>query len=438
MKISEATLGNLGDVVASGTKNVKNAVKAGDTTFGPAGGALGAFLDPNRIASGITTKDQMAQNNFVEEFVSKAMQALQTGIKGKYIDPNLGMSSDPLTPSAAADPTTTQQPQQPQQAAPQQQAAPKQAAPQAQTTQEPLTFGREKYTKGPKGWVDSKGKPADPNVSKILDQASAKAGAAPEPSKPVTKPAAPAQAAAPAAAPAQAAAPNPKIIVPDTYRKKETPGPAATQPAATKPAKPQAGRSTVPQGGGKVPGYQSMSPGAQRKRAVRAAAKTPAAPAAAAPKRQSFSAKIAPQLQNQVLRRQAAKGNQPVRESNYQKLNAIFESYYKLLEAEETDQGVLSIPDYIGKQFLPDFLKGIPYSKASQQFLVLLKAMEKNPKPTKELTTMAKLAWSLVPKTAEKTPVKKAAAPQSGLSANQQQSGPERQGTDWGDLGKNL
>lgn len=56
---------------------------------------------------------------------------------------------------------------------------------------------------------------------------------------------------------------------------------AAKKPAVKK-ATPQTGKSTVPQGGGKIAGYQSMSPGAQKKRAARAAPKTatPAAPAA--------------------------------------------------------------------------------------------------------------------------------------------------------------
>lgn len=70
-------------------------------------------------------------------------------------------STQPVaTPAATPQPTSRAEPTVP--------------PPEPQASQ-PLTFGGKKYTKGPRGWVDDKGKPADVNTSKILDQAQAKA-----------------------------------------------------------------------------------------------------------------------------------------------------------------------------------------------------------------------------------------------------------------------
>lgn len=66
------------------------------------------------------------------------------------------------------------------------------ASPKAQPTtpavSQPITFAGKKYTKGPKGWMDDKGKPADFNTSKILDQAQAKANKPANTPKPTANP----------------------------------------------------------------------------------------------------------------------------------------------------------------------------------------------------------------------------------------------------------
>lgn len=72
----------------------------------------------------------------------------------------------------AAQPQATSQPQ--ATAKPQTRAEPTIPPPEPQVSQ-PLTFAGKKYTKGPKGWVDDKGKLADENTTKILNQAQAKA-----------------------------------------------------------------------------------------------------------------------------------------------------------------------------------------------------------------------------------------------------------------------
>ena len=71
------------------------------------------------------------------------------------------VTQQPTTPAAPPKPTTPAST----------------TAPSTSTTQEPLSWGGEKYTKGPKGWVDSKGKPADINTSNVLDQAATQASA---------------------------------------------------------------------------------------------------------------------------------------------------------------------------------------------------------------------------------------------------------------------
>lgn len=44
---------------------------------------------------------------------------------------------------------------------------------------QPLKFGGETYRRGPKGWEDSRGRPADTNTARILDRAQAQATKSP-------------------------------------------------------------------------------------------------------------------------------------------------------------------------------------------------------------------------------------------------------------------
>lgn len=80
----------------------------------------------------------------------------------------------------------------------------------------------------------------------------------------------------------------------------------------------------------------------------------PATAPAAAPtaKRVPFSQKIAPQLQNKVLRAKAGKASQPVKEDTYDQLNAIFESIIQLNEAD-------TISDFIVNK-VKNYMAGTP------------------------------------------------------------------------------
>jgi hypothetical protein len=418
MKISEATLGNMGDVVTTGAKNVYSAAKSGEGS-GSGGSFVSSLLSPERIRTGVSVQDKMAENNFISDFISKANQAIENAIKGGYVDPTAQASDNLSLSSAAPSPAPAPAPSPAPAPAPSPAPAPAPSpAPAQTTTQQPqtFTFGREKYTKGPKGWVDSKGKAADPNVVKLLDRAASEAGSTQQ-------------------APANTTPPQPKADV----------QPNVTPAPTTKKAGPQQGRSTVPQGGGKVPGYTSQSPNAVRKRQARATAKAapaqPAQPAAKQP-RQTVGQKAQGYLKQQALKKQAAPGI--VRESSYSKLNRLFESYMAMLENQDAPQEqttMLSIPDFLAKEFLPDYLGGIPYQKAEQQFQALLKKIPSTwakGRSKNELTTMAKLAYSLAPK--QEKP-KAAAGPSASPGSLTQPNGSEQQtikGTDWGSLGKNL
>jgi hypothetical protein len=107
-------------------------------------------------AGGLTKQDIMASNIFNKNFISSALSNLSNGIKGGLI----GMPSATPRPSA------------PQAPAPVSSATAVRTTP---ATSEPFTWAGQKYTKGPKGWLDSKGKLADANTAKILDRAAQKA-----------------------------------------------------------------------------------------------------------------------------------------------------------------------------------------------------------------------------------------------------------------------
>lgn len=118
-------------------------------------------------AGGLTKQDIMASNIFNKNFVSSALSNLSNGIKGGLI----GM------PSATPRPSAPQAPTAPAPTAP---TAPvpvssTKAASTTPATSEPFTWGGQKYTKGPKGWLNNKGKLADANTAKILDQAAQQA-----------------------------------------------------------------------------------------------------------------------------------------------------------------------------------------------------------------------------------------------------------------------
>lgn len=148
--------------------------------------------------------------------------------QGKPIGNTSGTAAKPATKQPGMSYSMTIPASKPQQAA-----AP--AAPQASAapaTSEPLTWGGQKYTKGPKGWVNSKGKLADVNTAKVLDQAAQ-------------------QAAQPTAAPTQ----------------------AAPQQTTQQPAAPQAKKKRT---GGRVAGQLSTNPVAVARRQANAAKKAAA------------------------------------------------------------------------------------------------------------------------------------------------------------------
>lgn len=441
--ISESTLGAVGDALTKGAADVTGAVKARDTT-GAGGSLLGAFLSPERMGSGVSVQDKMAENNFVKDFTSKAIQAINGAIKSGYVDPNKTAENISLQP--APSPTADKKPSdQPAGQAPQQKPA---AADQSSAdTSEPMTWGGEKYTKGPNGWVNSKGKPADANTAKVLDQAAQQAGKQP--------PAQPGQAQKPATGqqpPAQQGQAQPGANKPRVRIDPKT-GQYAPADAVKK--------SSVPQGGGRVKGAGlSQTPGAVKKRQARAAAKTsaakPAAPAAApAAPRQTVAQKAQGYLQQQALKKKAAPS--VVKESllsdyEYKKMNYVFESIMNQMfeadpaqqGAEQSDPNAISIPEFLAQQVMPDYFENIPIQKAESQFKALLQKIPStwakgNSKA--ELQSIAKLAYSLAKKTKKSDIEQKAkgATPDTSAASTQKAAkGPETKGTDWGDLGKNL
>jgi len=96
---------------------------------------LGArLIGKNR---GIGAADTETRNIFVNEFISQGLNALQSAISSGIIG----------TTGAAS----------------------------AEDNPEPVTFGGMKYTKGPNGWIDKRGKKADQNTAQILDKVSKQA-----------------------------------------------------------------------------------------------------------------------------------------------------------------------------------------------------------------------------------------------------------------------
>lgn len=437
MKISETTLGAVGDALIKGARDVKGAVAARDTS-GPGGRTLGAILSPDRIASGVSLQDKMAENNFVKDFTSKAIQAINGAIQSGYVDPNKVPENISLQPAPTA-PATNKQDQQPSPAA-------TPAADTGSTTTEPLTFGGEKYTKGPNGWVTSKGKAADTNTAKILDQAAQQAGQQP-----------PAQQGQPQQPPAQSSS-----------TQSATTQQGQTQPSAAKPRvriDPKTGqyapadsvkKSSVPQGGGRIKGAGlSQTPNAVKKRQQRAATKT-VAPATPAAPRQTVAQKAQGYLQQQALKKKAAPGvikESLLSENEYKTMNYVFESIMNQMfeaDAQPTDSNTeenpaaVSIPEFLVQQVMPDYFENIPIQKAEPQFKALLQKIPStwNKGNSKaELQSIAKLAYSLAKKT-KKSDIEQQAGQGAQItpaqSGQKTAKGPEIKGTDWGALGKNL
>ena len=133
-------------------------------TFANMANATGDFVKQaftNRPQSSGWSKgvEKAAQGKYKNQFVTRGLTALKTAINQGLVDTNssyVNISASPTTASASAPISTAA-------------ATPAPAATTAAAT--PFTFGGEKYTKGPKGWVDSKGKPADANTIKVLDKA---------------------------------------------------------------------------------------------------------------------------------------------------------------------------------------------------------------------------------------------------------------------------
>lgn len=122
------------------------------------------------------------ESNFTNQLIQSITKALQ-----RAEDFNL---LAPITSPASPNTTYGQQGIQPSNVTYNQKGGQPATQPAAAQTQaptpisQPITFAGKKYTKGPKGWIDDKGKPADFNTSKILDQAQAKANQPPNTPKP--------------------------------------------------------------------------------------------------------------------------------------------------------------------------------------------------------------------------------------------------------------
>lgn len=418
MKISETTLGAIGDLAKQGISDVVAAKKAGYPQ-GAGTSALGALFSPSRIGSGVSVQDKMAENNFVKDFTSKAIQAINGAIESGYVDPKKA----PENLSLAQAPSSLTK-QEPEKAGKPSTGADSSQTPSASAPTEPLTFGGEKYTKGPNGWINSKGKPADANTAKILDQAAQQAGKQP-----------PAQQAQTQQPPAQPSATKPRVRI--------DPKTGQYTPAAN------VKKSSVPQGGGRVKGAGlSQTPGAVKKRQARAAAKTAPASPAAAP-RQTVAQKAQGYLQQQALKKKAAPGivkESLLSENEYRKMNYIFESILEtMIEAEpapspdqQENPSAISIPEFLIQQVIPDYFENIPIQKAEKQFQTLLQkipATWEKGNSKAELQSIARLAYSLAKKVKKSDIEQKAqGAPDTSPAASSTKSakGPETKGTDWG------
>lgn len=125
---------------------------------------------------------EKAESKFTNQLIQSITKALQRAEDFNLLAPqttnysqgNYQQSPANVTYGQQRPQTTTQPSSTPATAQPTVRAEPTVPPPEPQASQ-PLTFGGKKYTKGPRGWVDDKGKPADVNTSKILDQAQAKA-----------------------------------------------------------------------------------------------------------------------------------------------------------------------------------------------------------------------------------------------------------------------
>lgn len=124
---------------------------------------------------------EKAESKFTNQLISSITNALQRAEDFNLLAPptrNFSQGNYQQSPASVTygqqSPPATTQPTTPTAAPSTGRTEPTVPPPEPQVSQ-PFTFGGKKYTKGARGWVDDKGKPADQNTSKILDQAQAKA-----------------------------------------------------------------------------------------------------------------------------------------------------------------------------------------------------------------------------------------------------------------------
>lgn len=101
-------------------------------------------LDPKVLAArlvgknrGVGSADTETRNIFINEFISQGLNALQSALSSGMIGSTSGSTRTATTP--------------------------------------PVTFGGMKYTKGPNGWIDKRGRKADDNTARLLDRAAQQA-----------------------------------------------------------------------------------------------------------------------------------------------------------------------------------------------------------------------------------------------------------------------
>jgi len=123
-----------------------------------------------------TTTKAAPQGDVTQNYPNMQVNVKQPAQQGLNVKmPNVKMQTMPGQKPAATAPA--QQPATPPatQPAAQKPAVKKAAAkPRQPKAMPPMSWGGEKYTKGPKGWVNSKNKLADQNTANVLDQAAAK------------------------------------------------------------------------------------------------------------------------------------------------------------------------------------------------------------------------------------------------------------------------
>lgn len=166
MKINEAVLSNLLGILPSNKKQVSPQEKGGFNT-------ISNWWKKRK--SGLSKEQQLAYDNFVKNFVSNGVNAINTAVRTNLLDPKDNTLIGPW-PTLEKKQKRTRQRRQKQTKQPQQQTQPGYKPTMRQDKQtgqwKPITVPLDgiNYTKTKQGWINDKKQLANPNYQVLLDK----------------------------------------------------------------------------------------------------------------------------------------------------------------------------------------------------------------------------------------------------------------------------